>query len=164
MICAIDPSTKKLAFVVGKPTTGASPVFFGELPTGHGPDDLTLFQRWVAGLRAVGVTHLYYELPYMGKNVTSFQRLAEVRALVEATAKAAGIVFHGVNASQWQAACLSVGRGGASQAREIIKPLAMRYAADVIGVAPATQDLADAICIYRYAAQVIWPTVKAGAV
>lgn len=164
MICCIDPSTKKLAFVVGNPATGASPVFFGELPTGGSSGDLPLFQSWSKALAGIGVTDLYYELPYMGKNVASFQRLVEVQSLVEATAKAAGIRFHGVNPSQWQAACVSVGRGSrGSGTREVIKARAMLYAHDVLGFAPATQDLADAVCLYQYAARVLWPQLKAGA-
>lgn len=163
MICAIDPSTKKLAFAVGNPAAKAGGLLWGEIPTGNGASDLALFQQWIAGLKAMGVTHVAYEVPYMGKNVASFQRLAEVRALVEASAKAAGLVFIAVNASQWQAACLTVGRGSGAQKREIVKPLAMRYATDVLGVPPGSQDIADAVCIHRFTGLVLWHQLKGGA-
>lgn len=165
MICAIDPSTKKLAFAVGLPTARAGALHWGELATGGGAGDLALFQQWIAGLKAIGVTHIFYELPYMGVNVASFQRLAEVRALVEACARFAGVEFHGVNPSQWQAACLSLGKGKGTQGmkREVVKPLAMRYATDVLGADPGTQDCADAVCIHQYAAKVVWPALKGGA-
>lgn len=166
MICAIDPSSKKLAFASGTmPGAGASPLFFGELPTGGGAADLMLFQQWFRALKSLRVTHVAYELPYMGKNVASFQRLAEVRAIVEACARNEGLLWIPVNPSQWQSACLSVGRGRgtAGQKRDIVKPLAMRYARDVIGADPPSQDIADAICIHEYARRVALPALAGGA-
>lgn len=165
MICAIDPSTKKLAFAVGSPAAKAGGLFWGELETGGGAGDLALFQQWISGLKAMGVTHIFYELPYMGKNVATFQRLAEVRHLVEACALMAGVRFHGVNPSQWQQACLSLGKGtrAGGMKREIVKPLANRYAADVLGASPGTQDCADAVCIHQYAAKVMMPALGGAA-
>ena len=161
MICAVDPSTKKLAFAVGSPTARAKALFTGELPTGGGAGDLGLIQQWIRGLVAMGVTHMAFELPYLGKNVASFQRLCEVRAIVEACAKGECLTWIPVNPAQWQSACLSCGKGRGTQGmkREVVKPLAMRYAEDVIGAKPSTQDIADAICIHQYAVKVALPAM-----
>ncbi len=165
MICAIDPNTKKLAFVVAEPTAKAGAFFPGEFPLGDPNEDLVRLQTWFRALKAFGVTHVAYELPYLGKNVKSFQRLTEVKALVEAAARGEGLKFIEVNPSQWQAACLSVGkgRGTRGQKREFIKPLSVAYAKDVLGAAPGTEDLADATCIHQHVAKNVIPAMEGAA-
>lgn len=150
MLAAIDPNTKRLAYVIGEANAKRGGYLIGELPIGDA-DQARRLVGFAQGLRAMGVTTVAYEAPYLGVNPKTFGVLSALMGAVEGSMIAQGLNFVKVLPTQWQAACLSLGRGGSPKTREEIKPLSVIYATDVLGMHPGSEDLADATCLHRYA-------------
>lgn len=120
----------------------------GAVPTV--PENLDAYlkqQQWL-GIRAVA-----YEDCYFGVNTQTYAKLTAVKTRVEEAARKAGLNFTLYKPSEWQAWMLYTrGENSKTVNREKLKPRAMELAETLLMYPPPSNDYADAVCLWHYAA------------
>ena len=143
-VVAIDPK-KHLLWCVTKQPSG-NLLCTATVPT------YPILLDYMRMLKRIGVTHIAYETPYIQRNAKTYADLQHVLKMTNEVADEAGMTFEEVAPTTWQAAMLfKQGESARNVKRPEAKKRSLILASHIAHVKIHNEDLADAICIWRYA-------------
>lgn len=105
-------------------------------------------------LRLLRFTDVVYEDCYLHRNTKIYGMLAALRERVRESVGKAGLRFSLVTASEWQNALLiKAGEKKTDTKRKARKERSLALAEYLIGYTPASDDIADSVCLWYYASE-----------